>query len=269
MNLLIAFLFMFWGSSLLAQSHHPSLVVFGDSFSDNGGTDGFGFNRYSNGDVWSDYLSRNLALTSTLNMAHGGAQTSEANYHGLDWSGLQWQVEQFIQLHRPLNQDIWAIFFIGYNDFFTAIETPHLEETRSLVPVKQGIANYQKAISRIMDEGIKKITVINIPSARFMPGFSAANDYGGHLEYMELLINEYNRAMSHMVGGQPGLNLVDAHSAFEMFVPQFSNISQPWNGSYERASNLSYLWWDEWHPMTDFHRMLAQLIERSHKVRAY
>jgi hypothetical protein len=59
---------LFYGTTALAYSH---LVSFGDSLSDNGNSDGYGFGVYSNGPVWVDYLADDLDV-DLLDMAYGG-----------------------------------------------------------------------------------------------------------------------------------------------------------------------------------------------------
>ena len=93
---------------LLAQnSGIEHLVVFGDSHSDNGFDDGHGFESYSNGKVWPEYLADSLRVKTLDVRAWGGAFSGMGNEgnNAKDWSGLLWQVQEYnsyIELNKTL-----------------------------------------------------------------------------------------------------------------------------------------------------------------------
>lgn len=64
----------FWPATALA---FDGIVVFGDSLSDNGPEDGYGWRISSNGRVWADYLAERMGV-GLLDMAYSSAQT---DYH--------------------------------------------------------------------------------------------------------------------------------------------------------------------------------------------
>ena len=71
-------------------------VAFGDSVSDNGFQDGAGFQPYTNGYVWVEYLAHSLpgGPVPVKSYAWGGAMTNKANYDKIDWSGLLWRIRR-------------------------------------------------------------------------------------------------------------------------------------------------------------------------------
>ena len=75
-GLLLLFLVLPFGSSAFASTY-SQVISFGDSLSDDGNADGYGFGVWSNGKVWVDYLAESLGV-GLLDMAYGGAQS---NYH--------------------------------------------------------------------------------------------------------------------------------------------------------------------------------------------
>ena len=49
-------------SAAAAAAQFDRVIAFGDSLTDDAFGDGHGFNRYSNGPVWVDYLAAELAI---------------------------------------------------------------------------------------------------------------------------------------------------------------------------------------------------------------
>ncbi|VDN60216.1 unnamed protein product [Dracunculus medinensis] len=81
-----------------------SLIVFGDSLSDDGiefGDNSYGFERNCNGPVWPEYLSQLLSCKKYINYAYSGAKSGYDNVYFTGWSGLLWQFETFIN-NTPL-----------------------------------------------------------------------------------------------------------------------------------------------------------------------
>src|SRR5690242_3934373 len=64
------------------------LVIFGDSLSDIGTNPNGGFNRYSNGRVWPEYLMANNHALAVDDYAYGGAKSDYTNLSGINWSGV-------------------------------------------------------------------------------------------------------------------------------------------------------------------------------------
>ena len=127
MKLLISILLLRFGSSLCQPSWlnfllgrssriHFSpfrLVAFGDSTTDDGvlyPNDPYGFNRFSNGPVWVDYLAESLKIDNISNFAYAGAFSDYGNYYGHDWSGGLWQVEEYLKVRKTIRRNCISIF---------------------------------------------------------------------------------------------------------------------------------------------------------------
>src|SRR5258708_2311967 len=91
-----------------------NIVIFGDSLSDRGPTQYGGFNRYSNGPVWAEYLAKPLCSTCLQDYAWSGAKSDYSNYNGSNWSGLLWQADQYKPNSDP--KKTLYIIWIGAND---------------------------------------------------------------------------------------------------------------------------------------------------------
>ncbi len=114
------------GAADIASPGHSQdinkIVAFGDSFTDNGHVDGHGFNRDTNGKVWVEYLSDMLNCDNLDNRAWGGARTDSGHFAGLDWSGFNWQVENYSMTSEPA-KTLYTIR-IGINDYWDAKDDP-------------------------------------------------------------------------------------------------------------------------------------------------
>ena len=125
---LTCILFLILVSSPLISFASPfdTVVIFGDSLSDNGNLyeETFGLipdsseyfmGRFSNGPVWVEYLADSSHLDADLvNYAHGGATTDS-----LIPLGLEGQVLGYVTTSSPTPDTLCAIW-IGANDVFNS-----------------------------------------------------------------------------------------------------------------------------------------------------
>lgn len=119
---------------------YSNILAFGDSLSDNGyyqgypgGTSGntnpadiYGFQRYSNGPVWVEYMASSLGLP-LLDMAYGGATTSDDNPAAyaatgdtkyLTQTGLMWQLAVYESTYHTIATNTLVTVWAGGNDMF-------------------------------------------------------------------------------------------------------------------------------------------------------
>ena len=161
--LFIAFFIIFNISSnnlAFGDTNISQIVVFGDSMSDDGSDDGFGFRKYSNGLVWGEYLGQNLCYSCTQIVAFGGAKSNHENYNNLDWSGLLWQVSNY---KFPKNSvDVLYIIWVGHNDilYTKGLSRPSVDE------------NVEKAITHIINNGGKNIVILGLFDITISPAIN-------------------------------------------------------------------------------------------------
>ena len=92
-------LFLFFQFSY--TQNFKNIVAFGDSFTDNGHIDGYGFNRDTNGHVWVEHLAEMMQCQELDNRAWGGARTDNGHFMGFDWSGFNWQIDGYNMTTDP------------------------------------------------------------------------------------------------------------------------------------------------------------------------
>jgi thermolabile hemolysin len=236
-----------------------TIVAFGDSFTDNGHVNGHGFNRDTNGKVWVDYLSDMLDCVNLDNRAWGGARTDSGHFTGLDWSGFNWQVENYSMTSEP-TKTLYTIW-IGINDYWDAKDDP----TCSVLNIKKGI-------QKLIEKGAKRFVVFNNFDLTLAPGYGPKTEYHDLIPQVRVLISEYNDEISQMIlNEETGLitkspeveiTFIDIFTFMNELIKskKYLNTDTPWKDSYKFPHPNEFLWYDEWHPMTSCHLEIAQLV---------
>jgi phospholipase/lecithinase/hemolysin len=238
-----------------------SIVAFGDSFSDDGFADGAGFKRYTETATWVEQLAASLGVP-LLNLAWGGSMSDERNCNhaeGVNWSGLQWQVDEYLKA-LPADADISRILFTvmtGSNDVWGGIEDGAVSA-----------ANIQKAVEKLAARGAKHVLYRETSAVLLSPGY-LAGDYAKYAEPWTKLVDSTNAAtresLAKGLAGYPDLKiyylvtdelLEKVKSGAEGF--KFENLTDAWWGTYTFPTPGAYLWYDEWHPMGQFHKLMAE-----------
>lgn len=237
------------------------IVAFGDSFSDNGFDDGHGFRRYSNGKVWVEHLG-DLLGAEVDDRAWGGALSGQGNYNtpAKEWSGLLWQVDQYHPDKGTAN--VLFTVQIGVNDLHdpgTKITPPEVAE------------NLSRALEVLITKGARRILVWNLPASLTFPGYTQEkyqwyDYYAPKLKEAKEHFKQYNAILSEKLGDiqkkHPDANILlfDIEKAMREIQQDFSETATPWLGSYLYPEKGKYLWFDEWHFMTETHQAIAQKV---------
>ncbi|KAF4415131.1 hypothetical protein F53441_14661 [Fusarium austroafricanum] len=166
------------------QSEFSRLIVFGDSFSDNGngswivsnGTwpsdPAYYHHSYSNGPKWNDVLAKELGLT-LINLATGGATTNNSFVAGgtgasstIPVPAAADQVLSFLSWDEPKQGDIF-VHWIGANDilFNTSITGG---QVASLI---------NENVNRLYQAGAKTVILANYLNATAFPATFNSSDY--------------------------------------------------------------------------------------------
>lgn len=236
--------------------------IFGDSLSDTdnvlnltGGefpTFPYEPGRFSNGNIWLDYLAEDLNLdvdpfsnpfnflanNDGINYAIGGATSGNDNV-GVVPLGLEQQIEAFETSTRfqspqeTLDDDLFFLW-TGANDYYSFIEddptTPEVIETNFPERGRETIdavievidINTKGAIKDIIDAGGRDIVVFNLPDLDKTP--LARNLAPNDERKLRRLTNIHNRRLSTMVGkvetANPDVNIVeiDINELFDQIV---------------------------------------------------
>jgi len=247
---------------------HPNenRYIFGDSLSDAGmvfrATGGIYLpnptyfqGRYSNGQVWIEYLSDRLHLSTkqTHNFAYGGATTgSIANSYV---PSLIQQVQSFTQTHQKINSDALYVLWAGANDYLQGVSS-------ATIPVK----NVMSAINLLTDVGAKKILVANLPDLGHLPAMRTAPNFVSLSALTQAHNQNLRRSLKLLTQQDSDLKIatLDANSLYRDAIANpaafgFTNvISSCLFGSNICGNPDQFLFWDGIHPTTAAHRIIGE-----------
>ncbi|WP_414521362.1 SGNH/GDSL hydrolase family protein [Umezakia ovalisporum] len=251
-----------------------NLVVFGDSLSDTGNlytTTGNLFppppnyqGRFSNGLIWVDYFAHELEFTTETvkNFAFGGATTSEFSSDPslpISIPGLLTQVEEFIDLTatNPIGADGLYVIWAGGNDFLSIPADVNQAIT-------DAVSNVSSAIGMLAESGAEDILVANLPDLGLIPGLRNTPNAPG----ATAITTGFNTALSAALNNlAPSLNvnlsLIDNFALLreDNSLAQeygFTNYTNPLINIIEPISGDEYFFWDNIHPTTKVHQLIAE-----------
>lgn len=283
--LLILSLLLIAGNSLQAITI-SEIVFLGDSLSDIGNTSSWSFGfvpgsaywngRFSNGPVFSERLSVQLGLgtlaSSTAggnNYAYGGAQTSgTGGVNGWLIDDLDEQVDDFLE-NRTAGPETLFVVLAGSNDFLNTSQTN----------VSAPVANIAEDLTRLHAAGARQMLVLNLPRLGDTPRFNGNASWSNT---MNARTDEFNRQLAVALDGLSenlaDLALVqyDLASLFQEALSDpgqygLTNVTSPAapgldvGDFFYRSGNVvsnpeDYLFWDDIHPTTTGHALVAQDI---------
>ncbi len=234
-----------------------NIVAFGDSFTDNGYINGHGFNRDTNGHVWVEYLAEMIECQEVDNRAWGGARTDDGHFLGFDWSGFNWQIDNY-KMSTNADETLFTVW-IGVNDYWDNKDDP-----------SNSVKNIKTGLNKLLEKGAKHIVVFNNFDLTISLGYGPNTEYHNLVPAVKKLTKRFNSELSTMLFDK-NTGLVIAHPEIKIYfidVYTFMNDlvinnqfkKTPWRGTYTLPKPKEHLWYDEWHPMTSCHNQIAELV---------
>jgi thermolabile hemolysin len=264
---------VFLAMFLTATTGYPftALYAFGDSLSDTGRNPAPApsyFNgRYSNGALWVEYLSAQLGLpyNASNNFAVSGSTTSD----------LATQVAGLAP-STNLQSALFAVWS-GGNDFLDNVDLGVNDAGWSNV-VTAAVLNLTNAITTLFTYGAREVVVVNLPNVGQTPAFSSAP--AGYASYVDSKVTLFNTllavALTSVAQQNPGLRiyLLDANSLQNkiLMAPTTFGFTVTTIGALEDPNltdksftgpGADYVFWDQIHPSTKVHAMVAALAFQS------
>eukprot|EP00906_Rhabdomonas_costata_P032457 RCo045725 len=252
-----------------AKPSFTRLVTFGDSDTDDGSDGGAGFNRYSNGPVWPEYVASALQL-ELIDVAWGGARTDYGNVNtgNTPLTGFLYQVDNY--LPRDVNRTIHTVL-IGYNDFYDGVGDP-----------ATSVNNILTGLHRLLRKGVRYLLVLNEGPWQYVPACRPEYSNGTCHSYnyasvqakvaeigqkFNSILQEKVSQLAETVAPEVSILLFDTYSAVEELRTSgvFRDTSTSWvDVRYQHAFEAQkFMWWDGWHPSAQLHKLLADRILRA------
>jgi phospholipase/lecithinase/hemolysin len=247
---------------------YSNILAFGDSLSDNGyyqgypgGTLGntnpydiYGFQRFSDGPVWVEYLAQDYGL-SLLDMAYCGAtsgwdnpaayaQTGDSKY--LTEAGLQWQVSAYASTFGAISSDTLITVWAGGNDMLNFIDPT---TTPQYLP-NVAAYNVATAINNLILDGGRNFIVPNLSWNSIDPTLLA-----GAMAWMEPFNDELEFYLQQ-------LDAIPCVNIYAIDLTQFFYEGLNLNGSITNPNGQigPFARYDDIHPSTLGHAQIASYI---------
>ncbi|AOY60383.1 MULTISPECIES: SGNH/GDSL hydrolase family protein [Desulfococcus] len=261
----MVFLFILSAANGVAAAF-DEIVVFGDSLSDNGNLllienqprpdpAIYYQGRFSNGPVWVEYLADLPRLNTSLDdRALGGAQTD-----GLVPPGLVEQVNVYIAVEGPpLSRDSLFIIWIGGNDFLNGNGD-----------FQASADNIETAMARLVANEARHILVLNLPDLGAIPDTLGTPEAAAATAFSLNFNAELGNLITRFIGEHPAVAFYE-FDVFSFFLEilndpaafGFSNVTDP-SPNFQIENNFDgagHLFWDERHPTTATHALLADRV---------
>jgi thermolabile hemolysin len=253
--------------SVVAASPFSHIVVFGDSLSDTGNlfaldpssvpASKYYQGRFSNGQVWVEYLAAADLLDATLvNNAYGGATTD-----GNSPPGLQLQVSTYVAAADVLPDALYVIW-IGANDFLGGASD-----------FRTTAANIEATLEDLAGFGASHILVVDLPDLGAIP---RNNGDANTAQVATALTESFNDELADVVAefrtAHPAITVYE-FSAFDLFADVIANPDDYGIGNANAIcpnflidddfdNDGDYLFWDDIHPTTEAHAEIAKEVAK-------
>ncbi len=261
---------------LAAQaSQFTSIYAFGDSLSDTGNvyfatgrttplSPPYYQGRFSNGPIWVEDLATSLGIPLE-NYAYGGATTGTVNIGSPLLPGLQQEIGLFANNHPLANPKALYTVWAGANDYlFTPVDPVN--------PTATPLSNIGTAIKNLSILGAKDFLVVNLPDLGLLP-IVTSNSLPAPSSYYTALTLQHNAGLLSAIyaEGLPTdvkVTQLDVYSLANKIIQNpaqygltnvTGNCLDKTTNPYTLCTNPSqYFFWDDVHPTTGIHSIVAQ-----------
>jgi thermolabile hemolysin len=239
------------------------IVIFGDSLSDNGNLvfienqpepdpELYFQGRFSNGPVWVEYLADPQRLNTPLtDRAIGGAQSG-------GFIGLNVQVPAYIETADSPSPNALFIIWIGGNDFLNGDGD-----------AQAAVANIKDAMDRLSEFGALTMLILNLPDLGAIPATIGSPEAPQATAFS----NDFNAGLANMLDSFRAEHPEIMVFEFDVFIFSmavkndptaygFVNVTDP-SPNFEVPNNFDgagYVFWDERHPTTSMHSLIADQV---------
>jgi phospholipase/lecithinase/hemolysin len=243
------------------------IVSFGDSLTDTGNlfaatgqpASPYDQGRFSNGPVWVEYLANQLgvaaptpSLLGGTDYAWGGASTGDGlDGYGVPNTGLQ--ISTYLASNTPTASQLFTLW-AGANDFLA------FGQTDPSVPV----ANIGSEITTLANAGGKLFMVPNLPELGDLPGTNTLpQGQRDALNQLTLSFNSLLHSELDQLSQSLGITIYqpDVNGLFQNVLANpaqygFTNVTTSAVGDGDFGAQ-GYLFWDDIHPTTAGHELIA------------
>ncbi|KAG2226654.1 hypothetical protein INT45_001001 [Circinella minor] len=217
--------------------------------------------RNTNGPTWIEYLATYLGA-DLYDQAYSGATANNVSKRSIlprSVPDISEQILEFNSNDSKLNSaETLYIIWTGVNDVHDIyVKTNDITEQNIL-------------LNSIVDSVTKEVNsfhptdhllIMGLAPIERLPLFSSLSDPTALIK----LIRTYNEKLKALAASRyPSTKFINANFMFEKYIAfhnsyKYVDTTQACTLDLEQCikSNYSYLWWDEWHPTTKTHQLIA------------
>jgi phospholipase/lecithinase/hemolysin len=247
------------------------IYAFGDSLVDNGNayqyTGGaippfpYFQGRFSNGPVWVEYLANSLEIPTT-NYAIGGATTGIFNTlipsNPTALPGLTQQIQGFVNTNQQADGQALYIIWAGANDYLPfGIQKD----------ANQSVSNLTNAVQLLAQKGARNFLIPNLPDLGELPGTRSRVDVDELTDISQQHNFLLNQAITALNQQQPDIKI----TGLDIYSLVNQALASPSDFGYTNVTDAcfvgaipslcsqpnQYFFWDEIHPTTYTHQIVA------------
>jgi len=277
-------------SAAMVQTSHAAitnLVSFGDSLSDAGNSSTATGGAYpgplypgtnvTNGDVWQQYLANDLGFSHTASLLGGGGYAWGGARSSIDndptilplSTNVQSQVDTYLtSVNGSADPDTLYTIWSGANDALYA------KATGDFTAVGSAALDIASMTQQLLDAGASKVLVLNLPNVGLTPLQNSDPIAAGQGTFVS---DSFNAALGQAMASVTGNFSVYDISGFTddavnnpgnygltNVTDRCLNINYDLLGNYSGHTTCSnpeeYLFWDDLHPTTAGHALIADSI---------
>ncbi|KAI9497181.1 GDSL lipase/esterase [Zychaea mexicana] len=208
----------------------------------------------TNGPTWNEYLSAFMG-TDLFNHAYSGA-TANNTILPRAVPDVSEQIQEFHTSCTSFDdQETLYIIWTGVNDVHDIyVATSNITEQNILLDnIIESIANEMKRLPH------EHLLVLGLAPIQHLPLFT---QHLGTSDALSSLIDTFNDKLRALAQGV--IRFIDTRRLFEKYftlqdTDGFADITQACIRDFKQclSSKFNYIWWDDWHPSTATHQLLA------------
>ncbi|MBF0200281.1 MAG: SGNH/GDSL hydrolase family protein [Desulfamplus sp.] len=290
------FVVLFIVSTANARTYEK-IVAFGDSLSDHSGLQAYigaydpaanpsgALEVWSNGDVWVEYLAHrwgvpleNNSIAGAMTRGHENETVQMMSDSGrLPQLGLVGQVAMYVASSPEFDPEetLFAIWIGGNNLLEFGRGKMHTADP--IVMITDAMTDIKDSIVSLYSQGASHFLVLNLPDIGKSPAYNKKDP--AIIGSVTRLVQSYNGALAAAVAGlEAGLEGVTIYSfdVFEYFDVMlesgvFANVTDTYmeldadgnKTGYVTGNAEDYIFWDNIHPMTKAHEMVAVEVDET------
>jgi phospholipase/lecithinase/hemolysin len=233
---ILAVMYFFTSFDLLAKTNSiKQIVIFGDSYSDNGNTfnkssytypgRGYFLGHFTNGPNWSEYLSVKLGIDTMdshvfRNYAYGQAQIRgsvdlKTYTRKTKWTftipDLSGEIDEYLKDENidPFNS--WYFLFIGTND---VLNYKPITERKNKEFVNNLLYSFKTQVSRLEQIGARHIVIFKLRDLKRFPlSKELAKEYKhDYLKTLEKMSDQFNNELENFYQNDKKIHFYDTYA---------------------------------------------------------